>query len=547
MTSRRDVLQLFLGAPLAVAACKRKATAAPVPGVLVDALEKQGHRLRDEACTHVPEAHGEVVDVLIVGGGIAGLAARARLAASGLRVVLLDADAVTGGTSKSGENQGGKHPWGAHYITAPLPEARPIVRLLEELGVVTGRLPDGEPVLAEEAVVRAPEERLFHLGRWEDGLYPRAGASAEDLEEFGRFRTEVARWAVLRDGRGRRAFIAPLGLASDDATFLALDTLTMSEWLLREGYRSPRLRWLIDYACRDDFGLRVEQASAWAGLFYFAARLGADGTARAVIPWPEGNGRLAAHLLAKGRGAVHSKVFVRRVIPGKSDAPSDAPVVATVVAEDASGVLAAWRARRVLMAIPSFIARRVVDGFAAHAGNEPVPSYGSWVVANVVVRRDFEREEPSIAWDNVIHRSPSLGYVHARHQLDGHSDYLTLTHYYALCDDDPKAVREKLLAIDHARWCDVVLSDLEVPHPRIRDHVVRIDVQRWGHAMVRPVPGARTNAARAGRPKAFHNVYFAHTEQSAIALFEEAYWQGIRGAEDMLASLSMESPSELTA
>ena len=36
---------------------------------------------------------------------------------------------------------------------------------------------------------------------------------------------------------------------------------------------SPRVRWLADYACRDDYGLTAEQASAWAGLFYFASRL----------------------------------------------------------------------------------------------------------------------------------------------------------------------------------------------------------------------------------------------------------------------------------
>ena len=540
MSSRRDFLQAFLGAPLALAACARRtSTPRPVAGELLDSLESRGHRLRDDAPVPLGEVPPETHDVVVIGGGIAGLAARARLSAAGLRVVLVEADAVLGGTAKSGENQGGLHPWGAHYVTAPLADAKPIVRLLEELGVITGRTASGEVALAEEAVARAPDERLFHLGRWEEGLYPRAGADRAELAEWERFRSHVHTLAARRDGRGRRAFIAPLGLASDDADVLELDRITMAAWLEREGYRSPRLRWLVDYACRDDFGLRVDQTSAWAALFYFAARSGPDGEARAVLPWPEGNGRLAAHLARKGAGEVLLGTFARRI------AVRDEAQDTLVVVEDARGIRRTLRARRVVLAVPRFIGARLVDGLAAAEGTTVSPSYGSWVVANVVLAPEFLERDAPLAWDNVIHASPSLGYVSARHQLDARSRHVPITHYYALCDDDPKRVREKLLAVDHAGWCDVVLSDLAAPHPRIRDHVERIDVLRWGHAMVRPVPGARSVAARGDQLKPFRTVHFAHTEQSAVALFEEAYWHGTRAAEEIIAALGRPLVSEL--
>ena len=539
MSSRRDFLQAFLGAPLALGACARGSKSRPVHGELVDSLESRGHGLRDEAVLPMPESEGDLLDVVVVGGGVAGLSARARLSKAGLRVALVEADGVLGGTAKCGENQGGMHPWGAHYVTAPLAESTAMVRLLEEVGVVVGRTPSGDVALAEECVVRAPEERLFHLGHWEEGLYPRAGASADDLAELERFRSHVRELAARRDGSGRRPFIAPLGLASSDADVLALDGITMDTWLAREGYRSARLRWLVDYACRDDFGLRVEATSAWAALFYFAARSGPGGEPRAVIPWPEGNGRLVAHLAQKGAGELWLRSFVRRIAFAEDGSET------RVLVADGAGDRHVLRARRVVLAVPRFIGQRIVDGLAGQGSLVEAPSYGSWVVANLTLSNTFLKDEPPIAWDNVIHASPSLGYVSARHQLDVRSPHVSLTHYYALCDADPKAVREKLLAIDHAGWCDVVLRDLECAHPRIRDHVERIDVLRWGHAMVRPIPGVRTAAARGDGQRPFRSVHFAHTELSAVALFEEAFWHGTRAAEEVIEALGRPLVSEL--
>ena len=79
-------------------------------------------------------------------------------------------------------------------------------------------------------------------------------------------------FAAARDGRGRKAFAVPTALSSDDAEWTALDKLSFAHWLEAEGFRSPRLRWLVDYACRDDYGTTAEGVSAWAGIWYFAAR-----------------------------------------------------------------------------------------------------------------------------------------------------------------------------------------------------------------------------------------------------------------------------------
>jgi hypothetical protein len=79
----------------------------------------------------------------------------------------------------------------------------------------------------------------------------------------------------------------------------------MSSWLQSRGLDSPRLRWLVDYGCRDDYGLTIDQTSAWAGLFYFASRVARRGAeSQPLITWPEGNGHLVSYLYNKSKDKI---------------------------------------------------------------------------------------------------------------------------------------------------------------------------------------------------------------------------------------------------
>ena len=71
----------------------------------------------------------------------------------------------------------------------------------------------------------------------------------------------------------------------------------------QQGWDSPPLLWLVDYACRDDYGLSSDRTSAWAGIFYFAARVsGAGDESQPIITWPEGNGRIVDFLAERAYG-----------------------------------------------------------------------------------------------------------------------------------------------------------------------------------------------------------------------------------------------------
>ena len=542
MISRRDVIFSFLGAA-ALQSCRKRQAPPEVPGSIVDHVHELGHLLREGELPRAAEDTARL-DCLVVGAGAAGLSAAWRLAGAGLESLLVvELEGVVGGTAQSGENGISRYPWGAHYLPAPLTDSGPVPRLLRELGVVTGLDETGAPTFAEEVLIHEPEERLFYRGTWYEGLYLRAGASAEDLAQLHRFEAQMATFAAARDGKGRKAFSVPIETGSDDAEWTQLDRLSMADWMARENFTSPRLRWLVDYACRDDYGATPQHISAWAGLWYFCARQTGQEKNDGYLSWPEGNGKLIAQL-SKSVGAerLRKNVLVHTVekteggwhahaIDAKTRAPSRyfaRQVVLAAPRHVAGRVLAAWRTER-----PAFL-----DAFGS----------GPWVVANLSLSEKPRGRGFPLAWDNVLYDSKSLGYVMASHQSPRASDIgpAVATWYYPLAEGDAVAERKRLLATTYEDWRAIILADLLPAHYGLEKQLQRIEVMRWGHAMVRPVPGFIWGEARRQAQVPLENsLHFAHTDLGGLALFEEANWHGVRAAEAVLAGLERPSPSWL--
>ena len=527
--SRRELLASFLGAPAALAACRLPRRLPP--GEIVHASERFGHRARDLMDRPPAPLTRERRAVVIVGAGASGLSAAWRLTRAGFDdYVALELDPVVGGTARGGRSAAGAFPWGAHYITAPMRENGALLRLLDEMGVLEGRDAEGEPLVAEQFLCREPQERLWMDGAWHPGLWPAHGESPEDRAERVRFRALIDRWVAWRDARGRRAFALPVSRCSDDAVVTALDRESAQTWLQRNGFRSARLRWFAEYACRDDYGSTLADTSAWAMLLYWAGRLRAPGEeSREVITFPEGNARLIAHLHAAVRDRVRTDMAVIDLAPGASGV--------TVTALRPDGSAHAVEAERVILAAPVFVAARVVRPW-----RESPPPFaraferGPWVVANLhLARRPPPGPGAPPAWDNVIHGSPSLGYVVSTHQaLRDHGP--TVWTWYLPLTGDPRAERRRALHADRDAWADIALADLELAHPGLRARVERLDVVRWGHAMVKPRPGTLWGGARAAAMAPFRGVHLAHSDLSGVALFEEAFDQGLRAAEEVLSA-----------
>ncbi|HEY0171064.1 MAG TPA: FAD-dependent oxidoreductase [Pyrinomonadaceae bacterium] len=555
--TRRELLAAFLGAPFALAACGARGgrdEAPPLPGgEIVGASDRLGHLLRD-GLRPEPETW-ERAGVCIVGGGVAGLAAAWRFLRAGFDdFVLLELEPEPGGTARSGSAHGVvAYPWGAHYLPAPRADNRALVTLLDEMGVLEGADAGGEPVVAEQFLCRDPEERVFYRGRWYEGLYLHAGADAEDARQLQLFNAEVDWWSAWRDARGRRAFDIPVARCSDDAEVTALDRLSMGDWMRARGLDSGRLRWLVDYACRDDYGLTVEQASAWAGLFYFASRMSGPGAeAQSLITWPEGNGRIVRHLYEKARSRVRLGLAVADVRASGVDEgvafkrPGAGGGVEVVAVGGDGGGAVGFRADRVVFAAPQFMTKYLLKSY--REGGTPAHvaefDYGAWMVANL-----FLADRPHAgfgfpeAWDNVLYESPSLGYVTATHQRGLDRGPTVFTYYYPLTDENPRDARARLLSAGRDEWAEVALSDLQRAHRDVRPLTRRLDVMRWGHAMIRPRVGFQWGGARARARRPLGRVHFANTDLSGVALFEEAFDHGLRAAEEVLAARGVRTES----
>lgn len=541
--TRRDVLATFLGAAFAQVACRRRGPSPRYTGELLGPRFDRGHKLRDPAAlaaviarTDLPEQRTRVA---VVGAGPAGLSTAWRLIRGGLSgkddVFVFELDDVAGGTSRGDQSDVSRYPWGAHYVPVPSGDARALGVLLEEMGIVEGHEADGYPVIAEHVLCRAPEERLFYRGRWYEGLFLQAGASKDELRQFRAFKRELQGWRRWRDLAGRRAFVIPTSRASDAAEVLALDDVSMAHWMDEKGFSSPRLRWLVDYACRDDYALSLQDASAWAGLFYFVSRMNDLGASAELMTWSDGNGGLVRHLLSVVADRVHLGKTVIDVRPR-----GDAEIAVTYL--DRGGEPHRLICERAVLAVPRYVARHVCPGLADRQEAQAF-DYGAWAVCNLHLSARTERPQGvPMAWDNVLYESPSLGYVVATHQ-DGKDHGPTVwTWYYALTDPG-KDARKKLLDAKWRDWADVAFSDLSRAHPDLGAVTERIDVFRWGHAMTRPRVGARRALRAAAAHVPLGHVHFAHTDLSGVAIFEEAHDHGVRAAEEVLAALSLQVPS----
>ena len=294
-----------------------------------------------------------------------------------------------------------------------------------------------------------------------------------------------------------------------------------------------RLLWPADYACRDDFGARSAQTSAWAGIWYFSARQDGEGhRSEGYLTWPEGNAHLMRHLArAAGEARLSTRMLVHEVSP-------DATGVTVHALDAKTGAPRAFRARHAVLCTPRFVTARLLPRQLGWAPGTSQFAYSPWVVANVHVPRPPRSRGFPLCWDNALYESQSLGYVVATHQrtMADDSGPTVLTWYHALAYGGPVEERSRALALSYDEWEELVMGDLLRAHPGLV--ASRIEVQRWGHAMIRPRPGFLWSSERVnGARSPWANVHLAHSELSGVAMLEDAIHHGVTAAESALAAL----------
>lgn len=522
------------------------------PGELLGASLELGHRLREPKLP--PPAETRRVQVAIVGAGIGGLSAGWKLAKAGFKdFLLVELEGEAGGNSRAGHNAVSAYPLAAHYLPLPTREATAVRELLAELGVLYGDPRAARPRYDERYLCATPQERLYRNGWWQDGVLPQLGVSAAEQDQYRRFFALMDGFKQRHDGGAtpRRAFALPMALSSPAPDLLALDRISMRDWLLEQGLDSPQLHWYVDYVCRDDYGTSLDEVSAWAGIHYFACRNGEaqDAASDTVLTTPGGNNWLAGGLAQSIRDHAGDRLLtgalVFRVADESGKKRGRMQVDLWLPAEQRTLRL---EAEQLIWAAPLFLVSHVFVGNDALKAAARRFTHAPWLVANLTLSRFPEqRAGVPIAWDNVLHDSPGLGYVVATHQqMRMRPGATVFTYYRALNRMTPQEGRTALLETSREAWAEQILDELERPHPEIRQLTTRLDVFRNGHAMVRPLPGLIWGKERQLFAADGARLRFAHADVSGFSLFEEAQYRGVLAAERTLHRLGKNFQTSLS-
>ena len=519
MTVNLSRRRTIAAAALAAGGCTAREE--PITVAWVGSEPGRGHQLRRSAPLPAAAVQRRA-QVLVVGAGIAGLAAARGFVQRGVDdVQLLELEDHAGGNSRGHRLGNFACPLGAHYLPLPAPESTEVAQWLHEIGLLKTQL--GRTVADERHLCHSPQERVFVEGEWAEGLLPPADPGSAAALQAGRFAQEVAKLQS-----GARRFALPAHRSAWSAEHESLNRVTFANWLTERRLDDERLRWTLDYCCRDDYGAGAAVVSAWAGLHYFASRHGfsAPGEAQAdrdaVFTWPEGNAWLVQRLVEPLGTRLHGGRTVLRVAEQRH-------AVQVLAWNQSEQHVESWTAQQIVLAMPLFVAVRVLDNPPqALRDAAKLVSYAPWLVANLQLREPLlARPGAPPSWDNVIYGSRGLGYVDAMHQsLRSHAGPTVITAYHALEPGE----RAALLADDPAPWAEHVLHDLETAHPDIRRRVQRIDLARWGHAMAVPRPGVHRHPALAALRQQHGRVRFAHADLAGYSVFEEAFTAGCEAA-----------------
>jgi monoamine oxidase len=527
LTRRKALL-----AAASLAACSPRDNAAWTGGWVGDAPVR-GHRIRDAQALPAP-AEQLRTDIAIVGGGIAGLAAARAARRAGIEdIALFELHDSAGGNSRGHELGGTPCPLGAHYLPLPTPDAREVSEWLNEIGLL--RSVSGRTVADERHLCHSPQERLFFDGAWHEGLLPPSDGNAPTLAQYRRFAQRVTQ--TRRD----LAFALPTRRAAWGSGHAALDATTFAQWLNTEQLDDARLRWYLDYCCRDDYGAGADIVSAWAGLHYFASRHGFhapgdtdDAERDAVLTWPQGNAWLVQQLATPLGDRLHGACIVQRIHAERHGVTID-------LWNEREQRSERWSAAQAIVATPLFVAARIVES-PPNALRQAAATlrYAPWLVANLRLREPLlERTGVPLAWDNVVYGSSGLGYVNARHQsLQAAPSATVLTAYRTVAMDQ----RAALLEQPWQHWARTVIDDLSATHPDLPHKLAHIDLTRHGHAMSVPLPGVRGSAALKALAEGTDTsrLHWAHGDLAGYSVFEEAFTAG--NAAGRAAALALRRP-----
>ncbi|MBI4533471.1 MAG: FAD-dependent oxidoreductase [Candidatus Melainabacteria bacterium] len=409
-----------------------------------------GHRLRDHDLPVLPTHSDKSIDLVIVGGGIAGLATAYYLRNENF--LLLEQYSELGGQSRGQTYRGIDYSLGAAYMGT---NDGIYAQLFSELGI--------SPTELHET------KNAWH---WDNKWFAGVSGDTKDTiyRELKRFIVDCQPvWKLKPSGEPR------LPLPSGELT--RLDNTLFASYL--RGYNSQFMS-LMDSFCKSSCCAPPNQLSALAG-FYLAEDL--------VCPsyvFKGGNPAIARALNEKiensGQGRCLTGAFVWRI-----DLKSDG---ASVVYSASDGTVHRVDCRQVIVTAPPLVASRIVPEL-----NDKVKAallwfkYGSYLVANLCLTQkvfhgayDNWLGSPFTFADITLAETPYLATNTYKSKMGQ-----VLTVYQPYTNVSPG--RATLLAGNRDELAGLVVEQVSRLVKDLEKHLEKIVLTRWGHAMAIARPG----------------------------------------------------------
>lgn len=496
-----------------------------------DSVDEAHRLLMDPGATLTAaprQAHAEVYDVIVVGAGIAGLAAGYWLRDKA--TLILERESVPGGVSRLEAWNGLEYAIGAAYIIDPDPESedpreKRNFELLNELGLRTA----GEDLSTDRSKSRRLGGDANHAVFSRRRVVPEAAVYTPQNVRFFRRVLDSDNYpavppedAALVDALDRVSF----------KQFLESPSLQRRLYGASVGRISP-IGWeAVEYYFWGAFGTTAGETSAYHGLNFFAAEFGD------ILVYPGGNGfitrRMAERVMSHDRQMLRTGSCVLRVERG------DDGLFSVLTFEN--GTVHEFRTRTVVFASPLFLAPTIipalpVEQLAAIATLD----YRSYAVANVLLGRRIDRIFRHPAFRDGYELTPVHGVdVHrqeaqklsaqkvfsdavvADFPIWRHPDRAVLTVYRPYPYDGG---RGDLFAARYAEMEAEVrraVLDLFGPHGLAPGDIEDVRLSRWGHPMIVARLGQLADGSLRRAAQSQTGLYFAHTDIQGAPAFENA-------------------------
>lgn len=440
-------------------------------------------------------------DILIVGGGVAGLAAAASL--QDRDITLCELGQGLGGSAGYGQHAGLQFGQGAHYeLEYPSYYGAETLALLEKLAVIRFDNRRDLWTFRDDQYLIAPEDQER---TYTNGVYRRSTLPNDEETHFFE--------SLIKPFAGQMP--QPVRLLADKHWHLAHQSFL--NFILSQGMRpSPTFLQAVDYQMKDDYGDNAAVVSALAGIHYYMCRPYFQKTIRILSP-PQGNGyfvqKLAAAVPADN---IHQGHLVTRLHPDKDHVTADVLALAT-------GEPQRVRARQVVYAGHKqglqYVLPNAYAPFKATA-------YAPWVVVNVVLHQAQLQHQ---FWQNEVIGNDDrfLGFVNSAAQYQEHPDYTVLTGYYCLPSDQRKSLLDFREQVE--TWAAATIATMEdVLKQPLRHAVEKVFVKIHGHGM--PIPKTDYLLREPLLQSAVDRVWLAGCDTGRLPLCFEALDSGILAA-----------------